>query len=65
VPEIDRDLNRVPADLPPTVIAGLQNWHNLPEYIRRALETLLDTAEKHRTADLRITKANADENASD
>jgi len=65
VPDTECFLESLPNDLPPAVITGLQNWHILPDHIRRAVEALLDTAEKHRTADLRITNEKEGENAND
>ena len=41
-----RENEPVPTDIPAVVLAGLRNWHNLPEPIRRAVEVLLESAEE-------------------
>ena len=46
-------LKSVPADLPVAVIACLQNWHNTPGHIRRAVEALLEAVERTPAADPR------------
>ena len=51
VPERNSPMDSLPEDLPLVVINGIRNWHHLPEQIRSAIETLLETFERARAAE--------------
>jgi hypothetical protein len=46
VPEENDAMDSLPADLPPTVIDGIRNWHELPEHVQRAIKAQLRATEE-------------------